>query len=59
MFFIISATGNVLYFTGKNPSLTDIILLLSQEVFFLSQAVFLVIWVYCQAQFQLASQVTS
>ena len=34
------------FLTGKNPSLTDVILLLAQEVFFLSQEVFLVTWIY-------------
>ena len=48
----IPGTGNKFSVTrkgkekGKNPSFTDIILLLPQEVFFLSQEVFLVTWVY-------------
>ena len=39
-------TRNILSFTGRNPSVTDIVLLLPQEVFFLSQEVFLVTCVY-------------
>ena len=34
-------TRNILTFKGKNPPVTDFILLLSQEFFFLSQGVFL------------------
>ena len=40
MFFSIPLTENILSFTGKNPSVTEIILFLSHEVFSLAMEVF-------------------
>ena len=47
--FFISVTGNIfpvrniLSFTGKNPFVTDIVLILSQELFFLSHEWFFIL----------------